>query len=390
MKKKLISLLWASLIISMSLSMTSLAGQWIQDERGWWYQEDDSTYPSSCWKEIEGKQYYFGSDGYMLSNTTTPDGYKVGLDGAWIQERTSNNEFSNKDYKEYPFGLFGALVTDSNVYYTLSKLEGSGNTLYCANIDGSNVKTVVTNIGSSVVRGVDNKFYYGDSLDGTFRRCNMDGSGVEVLYQQASKSIEVPKVDADGNALGGTELFYFYDGVGIGAANGSGVQTSEGFFDIASNQFIVGKKEQESNKSVSKEPSSIIKAIIPDKNYVEIVQTQESGDYVVVLTYANDPYSFFYPTKLSGSYIINTKTNTCVYHTKDIVGTIQVTELGLLEERSGRLYRIEEGGLKTNIIEDGATGYIVKHGRIYCKKDSYNFVIIDTLAPASLPTSSIV
>ena len=31
-----------------------------------------------------GKWYYVGADGKMLANTTTPDGYRVGADGAWI------------------------------------------------------------------------------------------------------------------------------------------------------------------------------------------------------------------------------------------------------------------------------------------------------------------
>lgn len=44
----------------------------------------DATYPVNTWKEIDGKQYYFGSDGYMLHDTVTPDGYTVGSDGAWI------------------------------------------------------------------------------------------------------------------------------------------------------------------------------------------------------------------------------------------------------------------------------------------------------------------
>ena len=58
---------------------------WKQDKGGWWFQNSDGTYPTNTWKEINGKQYYFGSDGYMFSNRTTPDGYNVGEDGAWIQ-----------------------------------------------------------------------------------------------------------------------------------------------------------------------------------------------------------------------------------------------------------------------------------------------------------------
>ena len=37
------------------------------------------------WKEILGSWYYFGSDGAMLANAYTPDGYLVGMDGKWIQ-----------------------------------------------------------------------------------------------------------------------------------------------------------------------------------------------------------------------------------------------------------------------------------------------------------------
>lgn len=59
-------------------------GQWIQDSTGWWYQNPDMSYPKSTWQEIDGKWYYFNENGYMLENTVTPDGNKVGADGARI------------------------------------------------------------------------------------------------------------------------------------------------------------------------------------------------------------------------------------------------------------------------------------------------------------------
>lgn len=43
------------------------------------------------WHEIDGKWYYFntasdkGTLGVMLANTTTPDGYQVDANGAWIR-----------------------------------------------------------------------------------------------------------------------------------------------------------------------------------------------------------------------------------------------------------------------------------------------------------------
>lgn len=58
---------------------------WNQDSTGWWYQNADGSYPVNQWREVNGKQYYFGADGYMLADTTTPDGYSVGTDGAWIE-----------------------------------------------------------------------------------------------------------------------------------------------------------------------------------------------------------------------------------------------------------------------------------------------------------------
>ena len=67
-----------------------MAGEWAQLEGGeFWqkrYVEADGTYPTSTWKEIDGNVYYFDQDGYMLADTTTPDGYPVGKDGAWITE----------------------------------------------------------------------------------------------------------------------------------------------------------------------------------------------------------------------------------------------------------------------------------------------------------------
>lgn len=79
-------LLLSATIISLSLSSTAFAGEWKQEpDDQWWYQNDDGGYPENQWQEIGGKQYYFGADGYMLANTTTPDGYWVGADGAWIE-----------------------------------------------------------------------------------------------------------------------------------------------------------------------------------------------------------------------------------------------------------------------------------------------------------------
>lgn len=119
---------------------TAAGGQWIKDETGWWYDNTDGTYPFSCWSyllwngtyewyhfqssgymnagwftdtdgnryflhnvadgtqghmytgwhQIDGTWYYFrenagGPMGSLVTNGTTPDGYRVDANGAWIQ-----------------------------------------------------------------------------------------------------------------------------------------------------------------------------------------------------------------------------------------------------------------------------------------------------------------
>lgn len=60
---------------------------WKYDERGWRYANGDGTYLVNQWKEIDGKYYYFGEVGYMLAGTRTPDGYYVGSNGEWVENR---------------------------------------------------------------------------------------------------------------------------------------------------------------------------------------------------------------------------------------------------------------------------------------------------------------
>ena len=53
--------------------------KWMSDSRGWWYSNGDDTYPSSCWKEIDGSIYYFDASGYMKTGWVSDDREKVVL-----------------------------------------------------------------------------------------------------------------------------------------------------------------------------------------------------------------------------------------------------------------------------------------------------------------------
>lgn len=86
-------ILTTAIVLAMTATMniTIHAAGWQQDTIGYWYQNDNGTWPFSTWQWIDGNNdgkaecYYFDKNGYMLSNTITPDGYLVNSDGAWVE-----------------------------------------------------------------------------------------------------------------------------------------------------------------------------------------------------------------------------------------------------------------------------------------------------------------
>lgn len=90
-KLKLTRIIASSLIAVSALALNPIgaSAEWKSDNSGWWYTENDSY--ATGWRVIDGKWYYFNSDGYMAYNTTV-EGYKIGSDGAWIQETQGTQE----------------------------------------------------------------------------------------------------------------------------------------------------------------------------------------------------------------------------------------------------------------------------------------------------------
>lgn len=83
---KNMKILALSSLMTIGLCSTIYAGEWREDETGWWYQNTDGSYLSSGWNWIDGKCYYFDDLGYCLQNTTAPDGNVVDKTGAWIKD----------------------------------------------------------------------------------------------------------------------------------------------------------------------------------------------------------------------------------------------------------------------------------------------------------------
>lgn len=80
-------------VVPVSLAMTfqAYAGQWHQDMNGWWYETDDGGYLANGWNWLDGNQdgtaecYYFGTDGYLITEHGYADGYRVDANGAWME-----------------------------------------------------------------------------------------------------------------------------------------------------------------------------------------------------------------------------------------------------------------------------------------------------------------
>lgn len=127
-------LIVSTLVMVASMGFTAYAGQWQQDTIGWWYQNDDGSYPVNQWQEIDEKQYYFDTNGYMLSNTTTPDGYQVGADGAWIEGASPTQVQTVVNVEGLAAQQNGYVVT----YQYFNVFEDYGNTEYQAIIEIQN------------------------------------------------------------------------------------------------------------------------------------------------------------------------------------------------------------------------------------------------------------
>jgi len=56
---------------------------WLEVSNKWYYIDQDGKMETG-WVQVENKWYYLNKSGALLTNTITPDGYKVNRDGVWV------------------------------------------------------------------------------------------------------------------------------------------------------------------------------------------------------------------------------------------------------------------------------------------------------------------
>lgn len=105
-------------LLSLSVAFPAMAGSWKNgagdNAARWWYDNGDNTWAANGWRWIDGNQdgvsecYYFDSEGWLLTSTTTPDGYNVNADGAWtvngiaqIRQTAASNESDNESWDDF-------------------------------------------------------------------------------------------------------------------------------------------------------------------------------------------------------------------------------------------------------------------------------------------------
>lgn len=105
-------------LLSLSVAFPAMAGSWKNgagdNATRWWYDNGDNTWAANGWRWIDGNQdgvsecYYFDAEGWLLTSTTTPDGYNVNADGAWtvngiVQSRqtAASDEFDNESWDDF-------------------------------------------------------------------------------------------------------------------------------------------------------------------------------------------------------------------------------------------------------------------------------------------------
>lgn len=70
---------------------TATEGGWEETNGIWKYRLSDGSYVTNDWiQNTDGKWYFFNSESVMATDTVTPDGYYVGVDGVWDEQTTAD------------------------------------------------------------------------------------------------------------------------------------------------------------------------------------------------------------------------------------------------------------------------------------------------------------
>ena len=170
MLKKGLAIGMSAFLLASSLAPVSVqAASWKQNKTGWWWQEDNGSYPVSQWKVINGKWYAFDERGYMRSGWFLSNGkwYYLGaanngsmktgwqlINGSWYYLNPGNGDMAANQW----IGIYyvnGSGVWDQGKTKDLIGWIQSGNRWWYRHADGG-----YTRNGWELING---SWYYFDN-----------------------------------------------------------------------------------------------------------------------------------------------------------------------------------------------------------------------------------
>ena len=173
MKKMMIGLFAGAVMIWLA-SLPVYAGQWKQDDGGWWYQNEDGSFPAAEWKWIDSdgdgvaECYYFYRDGYMAYNNDI-ENHHVNDDGQWVwgnvvQKRYVNtqNADANGDSGKDVVGI--SLEPYKRVIHNKSIIEQSNHFSYLKRYFQEAFGFQKYYLHDLDVNGIPELFVYSDSM----------------------------------------------------------------------------------------------------------------------------------------------------------------------------------------------------------------------------------
>lgn len=94
--------------------------EWKHNDKGYWYEYADGSYPISEWKKLDGEWYYFNEKGYAMSNAWLKykdKWYYFGSDRKMVE--SSFVDYKGKTYYMGPGGvmLVGLQLISGSLYY---------------------------------------------------------------------------------------------------------------------------------------------------------------------------------------------------------------------------------------------------------------------------------
>lgn len=161
----------------LSTPVIASAGSWRHNSTGWWWYNDDWSYPTNSWKTIYGKDYHFNSQGYM-------DTYWARVDGNYYWFGRANDG-AKKTYWQNIWGKWYWLGSDGAMRTGFQNVWGK--TYYLGSEGDGAMKTGWLRIPAANGDERDDKIYYLGS-DGVVRK------GLQTI---------------------GGKRYYFYDETGV-------------------------------------------------------------------------------------------------------------------------------------------------------------------------------